>query len=1308
MNTRVFGAGLVVAFVVTAAVQGAEFKGRVLLLDGKPAAAGHTVRFGALGGQASTAGTQPVGADGRFTVTMPDGVQQQLWIADSAGRARIGWPHLVKSRDFGDVKLPAAGMLGGQLVAPAGTSVRGVRVILLRRLDAPCTHYVESASAVAGDDGAFLFEGVACGDHACRVESPDFTPEAHAIKVTEDTYLEIHLKKGGAISGVVTGPAGPAAGVAVNIEDVRSPAVSDASGAFSVRGLEGGAHRVTVRGGGWISREPAGVRVDVDEGGSATCSVQVVRSGSLRILLKPADPVEKLPGVMSFNLDAPGQRRRISGYCDLEAGVTNGVAFLNDLPPGTYELALADEAWGTASTQAVIVAERTTETTLVLPRTFTVTGVVVDTEGQPVSRARLRIAKKDGNTTRTRYHGTDESGRFVIRGLAAGRLQAKVEDEEHLPANVEWDIVSLRGEQRIVLQTGHTLTGRVTDETGKAVAGADVRVRFSIPAPTNAGSAGRTSRFLARMELEQESRGAETDAQGRYVVRGLPAGEVRLSVRTEEHEPFEESIVIGPGSREHSVRMLRGLSIAGRVVEDGKPPPVEYEICVYGPVSGEDEEVLRVSVTREATTDPDGSFAIAGLPAGRYNLEARSRDPSDNETVVAEVIAGGTNTVIPVTPWVTVPILVYGPDGSPVENACLCGMKTRSQNQPRVSVYRSSTSAEARTDRMGAGDLMVRRGGRLRLTASRPPLLDAEAEVSIDTAPVPNVVLRMEAGLSLEGIVLDASGKPAPGLRVVSSPRAVFEGSADPDGMSGVTDADGRFQVHGLPAGPAQISFISTNAPTGESGFVLLTRTIAMRRGRRICEAAFRLPPLGGLKGTIRVLSGSEKEHAYITVSPSDPRSPTSSEGQEITTNAPGRFEIPSLPAGEYDVMLMDWSKGTRRVYGVSRVTVKAGETAEVIVGDEFDDYPVRRGRLLLNGMPLAGARVTLIPARRPGGTGEPSTAGWDLRPHSDVAWSDSNGWFEVRCGTGLQFAEVGVRSSQEYRQYTVTANVADTMFDVRIEGAALRGTIRDASGKPRRSAHLHLSRTDGPEWLQWCSARWTASDRNGVFVFDALSPGIYALRATYKEGRTSRPGVVVDREDVTVDVVAEKGVGLRGTVAFSGGGPASMATVFAISEDSVYKCALDWTQTLHPITMDDEGRYEFLPPLPPGHYALLVWLKDYAVESGDIDLKEDTTRDWVLVEGGDLDIRLEGARTAVSGRVVRVMAPDGREVMRPRFFAPACPAGVSIHPTDAEGRLRVAGLRPGRYEVRVDGSPAKAEVDVKAGATAEARMAIP
>src|SRR5262245_34018278 len=154
------------------------------------------------------------------------------------------------------------------------------------------------------------------------------------------------------------------------------------------------------------------------------------------------------------------------------------------------------------------------------------------------------------------------------------------------------------------------ITGRVTSDTGSPLRGAEVRLSID----------GRSNRI------------ATTNAEGRYELRDLPAGEYRLTVsRTGfislqygQRRPFEaaRTIPLAEGAAvEANVALIRGGVIYGHVFDQYGEPLIGTRVQVLRSRTVGGKRRLQ-SVGAADQTDDTGAFRIYGLPEGDYFVSA--------------------------------------------------------------------------------------------------------------------------------------------------------------------------------------------------------------------------------------------------------------------------------------------------------------------------------------------------------------------------------------------------------------------------------------------------------------------------------------------------------------------------------------------------------------------------------------------------------------------------------------------------------------------------------------------------------------
>jgi hypothetical protein len=162
-----------------------------------------------------------------------------------------------------------------------------------------------------------------------------------------------------------------------------------------------------------------------------------------------------------------------------------------------------------------------------------------------------------------------------------------------------------------------SITGRVTSETGGPLRRAEVRAISDV---------GLT-RF------------ATTDADGRYVVRDLPAGTFTLHVSKTgfvplyfgQRRPFERrgSIRLSEGQRASAdMRLPRGGAITGRIVDVAGEPVMGATVQALRRRMVQGQRGLQATGAAD-TTDDTGAFRLYGLAPGEYYVTASPRRVED-------------------------------------------------------------------------------------------------------------------------------------------------------------------------------------------------------------------------------------------------------------------------------------------------------------------------------------------------------------------------------------------------------------------------------------------------------------------------------------------------------------------------------------------------------------------------------------------------------------------------------------------------------------------------------------------------------
>ncbi len=244
----------------------------------------------------------------------------------------------------------------------------------------------------------------------------------------------------------------------------------------------------------------------------------------------------------------------------------------------------------------------------IFPLDRKLSGQVVDTKRKGLAGARVQIR------SRSEVLVCDADGHFEAKVSSAERLslQTAAAGFALTRTQVPMPKVGNPGPVQIELQPGLTVRGRVVDERGEPVAGADVTTFFTS--------------FFAHQT---------TDTDGRFVLDYLQRARRSHSLFA-RHEGYIEAradVNTGDVKDSYELVMERGVRVEGSVIDaHGKPVPGAPLYIGFDPGA-----YSRL----DARADDGGRFVFATVEPGRHDLvvEVRGHAPRKMELVVPETIA---------------------------------------------------------------------------------------------------------------------------------------------------------------------------------------------------------------------------------------------------------------------------------------------------------------------------------------------------------------------------------------------------------------------------------------------------------------------------------------------------------------------------------------------------------------------------------------------------------------------------------------------------------------------------------------------
>lgn len=373
--------------------------------------------------------------------------------------------------------------------------------------------------------------------------------------------------------------------------------------------------------------------------------------------------------------------------------------------------------------------------------------------------------------TRTSIWITGTDGRFRIRGLGKGKagvLATAPGFAEGRSKEVSLEVGQVLTHIDVVLSPGTMIAGKVTDQHGVPVIGAQISARPGVGASIDAFSdeAGeyRLGPVSGALELVATAYG-HGDAR-----RTIEIAVAKGATAAERTENF--TLVVADATLAGTLDDMNGTAVSAANLEV---------------ISGAGEG-------RHAIVAADGTFSIEMLPAGPLRVRVRHPDYPEHEL---ETVASARERVrlrLPLGGAIE-GALIEATSGSPLSGITIEG------DGP------AGASAEVMTDKLGRWKLGPLRPGPWKLTIRLPGYLPLARQVAVTAARTPgttslhDVRLELARGALVGGTVRDARGQRVTGATVVIQ-LATGSGPA----VQGTTDVAGEFRVRDVPTGDLLIT----------------------------------------------------------------------------------------------------------------------------------------------------------------------------------------------------------------------------------------------------------------------------------------------------------------------------------------------------------------------------------------------------------------------------------------------------------------------------------------------------------------------
>jgi len=834
----------------------------------------------------------------------------------------------------------------------------------------------------------------------------------------------------------------------------------------------------------------------------------------------------------------------------------------------------------------------------------------------------------------------------------------------------------------IPLRTGARLSGQVVDEAGQPLAEAT----FSYQAPDAPGGDGWTNYH-----------GKKTAADGNFDLRGTPTAKGTLSVEKEGFVPERTefaSLTEGGGQQGLRVVLRRGNAIAGVVRwPDGKPVEGATVTLAFSPEKPDESTSFMIFGGNAQTTksDGEGKFRFTGLGRGSGTVAAEAKAPKEKSgtpakaieaaaeekpdvaapeqaedkpskpapkssrarkwtAIVEDVQAGTEGVVLAIDAGYSIQGRVVNSAGEPLKEFLVRAEPVEKDRQEwapirgAISGRFSDDDGRFTLEGLHEGEWMLRAEAK-NTPACSPQQIRVPGQSSVLT-------LTLASGCTVSGTVVDPKGKPVRSARVRADPerdessRFVFNGNKK---FSASSDAEGRFEITGIPPGPMKLLATSDEWAAPEPQ----TLDLAPGQKREQLQIVLRTP--GRIVGLVLDLAGRTDAGRPISLSGGD-----GGGWQQTTSDANGRFAFEKLSPGEYRVYTQakqeeyaaaagDQSRQSRvwqEQQRTARTTVREGATTEITLGGLPKDALHLVGHVTCGGRAVANAYLQAWKHER--------TEDDEQREFHVSA--DADGSFDLVLGGAGDYsinvnADASNASTSIHFDFKASAEPRQTR-DFELPGARIAGRVVDRAGKPQAQLSLQLSPDSRKRGERPGVSGNVTTDEQGRFQFEHVAPGTYEIvcggsdmdwRSSARTGRTTRSGLVVEagKSLEGVEIVAQPACRVEGTVTGPDGAPVAGAAVLVVDEQG--NSLVGWQREV----TDGSGHFDF-DSIQPGRAAFLA--QKGTLTSGYsgwvmIQESEATKVDCALVNGSMVFVETSDASGAHVRADVQVFDSRGLDV---------------------------------------------------------------
>ena len=724
-------------------------------------------------------------------------------------------------------------------------------------------------------------------------------------------------------------------------------------------------------------------------------------------------------------------------------------------------------------------------------------GRVTNAEDKPISEAEVYVVGFDRGNPSVGNAVADAEGKYRIDGLQSGPVQMFIVQAAGYGSypddlfkmmrggrSSDLTLAKGRNQRDVVLNVGGKVTGIVLEQgTDQPIEGARVSV-------------------LSASAFFGGSKGATTDAEGKFVITGLPMGPAilmaekdgyfqpgvnmqsigmmimgamqRKTAQPDSGRGVQISVTDAGQELERELKLAKGSTVKGRVTTPDGEPVAGAEVSLERESAGGMFGGLAALLggTEPRLTGTDGTFEMPGpAPGTKATIVARSQgwlEGRSDEIAAApgEVLEG---LEVALRQGASIEGVIRDARGQAVSGALV----KWAPNEDGNNEWQTSWTLR-RADAVSSAD-----DGRFRIAGVEPgpiivqvthPDYPSVSKSGLEAEDGKAVTLDMDlpAGGTIAGAVKRPNGQPAVGARINLGREGGWKTDSDAYGRDPgdvIVDSAGKFEVKGLPSG--NYSLVAT-----AEGFAASPSVSAQGGDMTV---ALQLAPAFVISGTVRFNDGTPA--ASVRVAAQQKKEDGSTTDVESTdTNAAGDFVLRDVPAGEYELRVgQNWWGGGGA--GVVPRTIEGVQAGQEGVQIEVTSGMTISGKVFLaNGSPAVEGWVSCSRIPQPGELNQEK-----LSRNGPIL----EGTFEIKgLLPGKYNVSVNVQGAGA-RAVKTEAGASDVVVRFS-EGGKISGRVTGPDGSAAVGANVWASGDAG-------SSNAT-TDANGHYSIGGLAPGTYSI----------------------------------------------------------------------------------------------------------------------------------------------------------------------------------------------------------------------